>query len=416
MALPFPSRYRDADKGEIYMATNKITEKSYVGQAPLFMGVNMQNWGGNARWVRHCRDATSEKRKSGKNTDINKAIRKYGKEGFELKILCTCEQSELDDMEIKYIKEFNTIEPNGYNMTTGGKSGKHSEAANMKKRLPRKNKNSEISSEIEAANNTSEIQSEKKKVVIKKQLDSPEIKKNIVIKNQNIDTELPKHLYAVKKGDRIVGYRIFKFKIDPETDRIVNKSFIDSSNPENELKKAIASIKELELEFLKNKEEYDKNLKMSPNVVSNLPNNVYPILNTNCLKLNGYYVDGLKTFDDFEIPKRNFVEFTNVHNLDYCIRFIQLVEQYNDKKEHPKDWSTLEIPRREKSVDLPKYIRETYLKGIHTGYRIDYFLAYDQNRKPIIDGKCFTSNKLTLAQKYDLSLAYLKELELKHTK
>jgi len=59
-------------------------------------------------------------------------------------------------MEIK--KEYNTIEPNGYNMTTGGKCERHSKASNIKKQLPQKKMN-EVSSSQNNKNYTNESDS-----------------------------------------------------------------------------------------------------------------------------------------------------------------------------------------------------------------------------------------------------------------
>lgn len=389
MALQNPNKIDHGDMGEIYKATNKSTGKSYIGQAPLFMGINMQNWGGHARWTRHILEATSERTIAGKNTDINKAIRKYGKDMFDLEILCTVDKKDLDDMEIKYIKEYNTIEPNGYNMTTGGKNGRHSEASNKKLKVLRK-KNTAINT-IDTSSDTSE-------------------------NNNTIDTSLPKHVYAVKKKGKIIGYRIIKFKIDPESDETVNASFIDANNPENELKKVTEYVNKLQVEFMKNKEKYDKKNKLSQAIlddIKKLPKNIFPIIDESkeVLQIRGYYVSGLKSYDGIDIPKRDFTEFTNVHNLDNCRKFINLIESFNSKKKKPDDWQTIDIPKRIKNEKLPNYMRETYHKGIHNGYRIDYYLGYDENKKQIIERKCFTSNKLSMEEKYNLAIAYLTKLE-----
>ena len=53
------------------------------------------------------------------------AIKKYGLENFTLINFKQVEDKDLDDYERKYIKVFNTMVPNGYNIRTGGLSGKH---------------------------------------------------------------------------------------------------------------------------------------------------------------------------------------------------------------------------------------------------------------------------------------------------
>ena len=52
------------------------------------------------------------------------ALKKYGFENFEKEILITCDDDLLNIKEIEYIKLFNSLEPNGYNIRTGGSAGK----------------------------------------------------------------------------------------------------------------------------------------------------------------------------------------------------------------------------------------------------------------------------------------------------
>lgn len=49
-----------------------------------------------------------------------KAIQKYGFGKFEVEILIEAPQSQLDELEKKYIEIFNTQIPNGYNVSNGG--------------------------------------------------------------------------------------------------------------------------------------------------------------------------------------------------------------------------------------------------------------------------------------------------------
>jgi len=55
------------------------------------------------------------------------AIKKYGIANFFIGEIGCYPECELDAMEIRFIKEFNTLVPNGYNLMTGGGScGSHS--------------------------------------------------------------------------------------------------------------------------------------------------------------------------------------------------------------------------------------------------------------------------------------------------
>lgn len=96
--------------GTIYIITNSINSKVYIGQTiqPL-----------TKRWEEHCRIACS---KNEANMVIKKAIFKYGKENFIIKELEKCAIEDLDKREIYYIDLYNSYN-NGYNSTKGGKFG-----------------------------------------------------------------------------------------------------------------------------------------------------------------------------------------------------------------------------------------------------------------------------------------------------
>jgi hypothetical protein len=70
----------------------------------------------NGRWKSHVREAIS---KSGKDHCLllNQAIRKYGSSAFDVIKLCDCKIEEMNTLETQYIKEYNSVVPNGYNMT-----------------------------------------------------------------------------------------------------------------------------------------------------------------------------------------------------------------------------------------------------------------------------------------------------------
>lgn len=96
--------------GLIYIITNSINNKVYIGQTIQSL---------KSRWYEHCRKACSENEA---NMHIKRAILKYGKENFIIRELEKCNIEELDEREIYYISLYNSyIE--GYNTTKGGKSG-----------------------------------------------------------------------------------------------------------------------------------------------------------------------------------------------------------------------------------------------------------------------------------------------------
>ena len=98
----------------IYMYTNKINGKRYVGQTKNF----------NKRHKQHIVQSKNKDYISHYNMPFHIAIRKYGIENFEIKILAENIESEekINEYEIFFIKRYNTLanNGNGYNIASGG--------------------------------------------------------------------------------------------------------------------------------------------------------------------------------------------------------------------------------------------------------------------------------------------------------
>jgi hypothetical protein len=108
--------------GHIYLITNKESGKSYVGQT-LSHRKNKGKYrpfGYEGRFKDHISEAICNSKKK-QCTYLNNAIRLYGKDAFEISLITTCLKSDLDALEEHYITEYNTLYPNGYNLTKGGK-------------------------------------------------------------------------------------------------------------------------------------------------------------------------------------------------------------------------------------------------------------------------------------------------------
>jgi group I intron endonuclease len=98
----------------IYLITNKINGKQYVGQTIQSL---------EKRWQRHCWKSTSKN-----SMPICKAIAKYGKENFTIEKLCDCSSiAELNERELFYTNELKTWSPNGYNLKAGNGNGSMSQ-------------------------------------------------------------------------------------------------------------------------------------------------------------------------------------------------------------------------------------------------------------------------------------------------
>lgn len=113
----------DQVKGEIYCITNILNQRMYVGQTVTHRK-NRGKWrpfGSIGRFKDHVSEAMCNTKKK-QCWYLNSAIRKYGSDQFEVKLLESCEVNELDEKERYYIAQFGSIYPNGYNLTAGGKT------------------------------------------------------------------------------------------------------------------------------------------------------------------------------------------------------------------------------------------------------------------------------------------------------
>ena len=138
-----PSKYQNPSKCildeptnrycEIYKIVNLSTDKIYVGQAVshILNHKKYRPYGHEGRFRCHISEAFSSKKNQ--SHYLNNAIRKYGVENFVVELIECCEINDADEREIHYIKEFNSLYPNGYNLKNGGSVFTHSDES--KKRV-----------------------------------------------------------------------------------------------------------------------------------------------------------------------------------------------------------------------------------------------------------------------------------------
>jgi len=118
---------------EIYKITNISNGKIYVGQAVshILNHKRYRPYGHEGRFRCHISEAFSTKKNQ--SHYLNNAIRKYGVTDFMVELIECCELEKADEREIHYIKELNSLFPNGYNLKNGGSVFTHSDES--KKRL-----------------------------------------------------------------------------------------------------------------------------------------------------------------------------------------------------------------------------------------------------------------------------------------
>jgi len=89
----------------IYKATNIINKRSYIGQTSYELELRIKS---------HLNEGARD------NLPFHNALLKYIK-FFEWTVLEVCQsKEEMDEMEFHFIKQYDTLFPNGYNLTLGG--------------------------------------------------------------------------------------------------------------------------------------------------------------------------------------------------------------------------------------------------------------------------------------------------------
>jgi hypothetical protein len=158
--------------GDIYLLESP-SKKYYVGQAVSYL-CSGKKWGYISRWKAHIREASKNLNYCSR---LDRAIRKYSYENFKVSLLCTVNTlEELNEKEVFYIKQYNSMSPNGYNLTTGG------------------NKNQKQSEETKFKKSKSLLGKNKGRILEKRERLDPK------------DNTLPKYLRKVKEGYRISNH------------------------------------------------------------------------------------------------------------------------------------------------------------------------------------------------------------------
>jgi hypothetical protein len=121
--LPLDESYKI--KGEIYRIINTKENKMYIGQTRTHRkNKNKYRFFGYiSRFNDHISEAINNTKKK-QCTYLNNSIR-INKDCFIVELIETCEVNVLDEREIYYIKKYNTLHTNGYNLTEGGKTVKY---------------------------------------------------------------------------------------------------------------------------------------------------------------------------------------------------------------------------------------------------------------------------------------------------
>ncbi len=97
--------------GYIYKIVNKITGKLYIGETAE--KDPEERWRGHQQAFKKGRGCPA----------LRDAVQKYGIENFRFEVLVVCFDESRFEMERLYIRRYNTLVPNGYNILEGGVGG-----------------------------------------------------------------------------------------------------------------------------------------------------------------------------------------------------------------------------------------------------------------------------------------------------
>lgn len=225
------------NKGEIYLINCNINNKKYIGQAVCL--IKERQHGAEGRWKKHVFEAIGNSRD--RCPALNAAIRKYGEINFTVKTILICDISKLNYYEAKYIRQYQTICPLGYNIRHGGGSkGRHSHETIEKIRMAK----SGVNNHMYGKHHSIESKEKISKANTGKERSSTHRENMSKIKGRKDEySNLPMYIYHEKKG-KFEGYVI---KHHPKL-TLTKKTFTSTKfSMEEKLQMAIKYIETLNL-------------------------------------------------------------------------------------------------------------------------------------------------------------------------
>lgn len=181
--------------GVIYMFTSP-SGKRYIGQT-----INTFK----LRKSKHISEALNPPKNKTCSPYFHNAVRKYGRDGFKEEILIEINNQFLDDYEKLFIKTYNTLYPNGYNLKEGGHSN-HNVTEETRKRM-----------------------SESRKLLI---ANSPEYHRHmrVMASQRKVNKDLPMYVREeIDKNKNIIGYTVHRHPNSPNTRKFCCKTDLESA-------------------------------------------------------------------------------------------------------------------------------------------------------------------------------------------
>jgi hypothetical protein len=238
--------------GEIYIITNTLNQKKYVGQTVSHRKNHhrYRPFGYMGRFRDHVSEALCNTKKK-QCRYLNNAIRKHGTDAFTVELITTCTLAELDTMETWHISDSGTLFPQGYNLTKGGKTGsclsspKILEVASTHVKLPRTSVKSEATKQLISKRLKARFDDETKLDYMKQAQRQHYGKKLEVFKDVVIDQDVDRYI-TVQNSTRSGAF--IHVKIGTHTTNFIGKH----STIEDLRQQAVDFINQLKMNALGN--------------------------------------------------------------------------------------------------------------------------------------------------------------------
>jgi hypothetical protein len=218
---------KDKIIGEIYVITNTVNNKKYVGQtrSHRLNHNKYRPFGYMGRFKDHINECYTKKQSGSKY--LNSALLKYKVETFTCEKILECSIDELDNYEVHYIKEYNTMYPNGYNLTSGGRSGRYvrpDRTFNSTADRPKNTKRSEETKKKMSESLTAYYENNEKYRLKRMKLSQAQHNKKKFEKFRNVtvdESNIEKYLHYVKNNK--MNYTAVRVKINNVRTEFVGK-------------------------------------------------------------------------------------------------------------------------------------------------------------------------------------------------
>ncbi len=378
---------QDQDMTDIYIIRNVQNGMAYIGKAKKFLYAGKKAYGMDKCWQEHLRDY--EKGSDGDFPKLYEAMKEFGPSNFVIEKLDECDDEECIPLVKELIQQYNTLSPNGYNLTDGGKGGKKSKESIEKQKVSisqRTDEQRKVTSEKLRAANLGKV-----------------MDKNV--RKHAEDADLPKYVCAMRENGVVIGYKVDKFPTGVGEEKI-KKQFKCRENPSVALEKAKKHLELLKIQYpnscKSNADQQQLDGGACPSKPDKkekpLPQNIVPLY-TEKNVVKGYKVEGEA------LPTREFTESYHNHvNLDRAVKYQQQIQQGIDVQEG-------DVKRRKKTIGvLPKYIRAVYYDGDLKGYAIDGLTYVDETGNTVNYSKNFSNQNLTLNENLQSAKEHLQEI------